>query len=209
MYVCNYSVQQPNATPPVAKYNASLTCSIGKPGSIVLDIYKSNVNFPVERRYISPNIYNCNLTASSCTTPTYERSIDRTQHLWVYVGFNIVGKDGRVYTRTDISPSLRTYNDKGASYPFIKPTRGDMPVVPFPVDPPYVKYVDRAPNFSDKLREIYVARNWTIPSNPQAHHIKPIVWGGGNDPSINGVFLGVTTHQLFTTWWASFSNLNW
>jgi hypothetical protein len=120
-----------------------------------------------------------------------------------------VGIDGRVYTRTDISPTLRTYNDKGASYPFIKPTRSDMPIVPFPLDPPYVERVPRAANFADELRKIYVAKAWTIPAEPEAHHIKPIAWGRGNDPSTNGVFLGRATHQLFTTWWASFSNLNW
>jgi hypothetical protein len=85
-----------------------------------------------------------------------------------------------------------------------------MIIVPFPYDPPYVESVSRAPNFPDELRKIYIAKNWTIPSeDPQAHHIKPLAWGGGNDPSTNGVFLGRTTHTLFTTWWASFSNLSW
>lgn len=84
-----------------------------------------------------------------------------------------------------------------------------MATVPFPVDPPYVDRVPRANNFADELRKIYIANNWTIPSDPQGHHIKPIAWGGGNDPSTNGVFLGGATHTLFTTWWASFSNLNW
>ncbi|MFK0734827.1 MAG: hypothetical protein ACFKPT_15225 [Gloeotrichia echinulata GP01] len=207
-YSCNISVQQPNATAPTANYYASVTCSVGQPGSIVLGIYNSNVNFPTERRYIGDNTHSCTLTASTCTTPTYARTINRTQHFWVYTGVNIVGIDGKVYTRTDISPTLRTYNDKGASYPFIKPTRGDMPIVQFP-DPPYVERVPRAANFADELRKIYVAKNWTIPSDPEAHHIKPIAWGGGNDVSANGVFLGKATHQLFTTWWASFSNLNW
>jgi hypothetical protein len=209
-YVCNISVQQPNATPPTANYVASLTCSVGQPGGLVLSVYNSNVNFPTERRYIGLNRHDCSLTVSSCTTPTYTRNIDRTQHLWFYTAVNIVGIDGRIYQRTDISPTLRTYNDRGASYPFIKPTRGDMATVPFPFDPPYVERVPRASNFSDELRKIYVAKNWTIPPAPvAAHHIKPLAWGGGNDPSTNGVFLGSTTHQLFTTWWASFSNLNW
>lgn len=104
---------------------------------------------------------------------------------------------------------LRTYNNKGASYPFIKPTRNDMEIIPFPYDPPDVERVPRATNFADELRKIYVAKNWTIPPEPQAYHIKPIAWGGGNDPSTNGVFLGKTTHSLFTTWWVSYSNLNW
>jgi hypothetical protein len=189
-YVCNISVQQSNATPPTANYVASLTCSVGVPGGLVLSVYNSNVNFPTERRYIGINRHDCSLTASSCTTPTYTRNIDRTQHLWVYTAVNIVGIDGRIYQRTDISPTLRTYNDKGSGYPLIKPTRGDMATVPFP-DPPYVERVPRAPNFPDELRKIYIAKNWTIPSeDPQAHHIKPLAWGGGNDPSTNGVFLG-------------------
>jgi hypothetical protein len=209
-YTCNISVFQPNATPPTANYYGSLNCSVGQPGGIVFSVYNSNVNFPTERIYLGANNHNCSLTVSSCTTPTYSRIITKTQNLWVYAGVNIVGTDGRVYSRTDISPTLRTYNDKGASYPLIKPTRTDMTVVPFPFDPPYVESVPRATNFANELQKIYTAKNWTIPPAPAAaHHIKPIAWGGGNDPSTNGVFLGSATHQLFTTWWASFSNLNW
>lgn len=207
-YACTIAVYQPNATPPIANYNASINCSVGIPSAIALSVSKSNVNFPNNRISIGTNSHSCS-TSSSCNTPTYTRNIDRTQLLWVAVGFNILGSDGKIYQRTDFAPVFRPYNDRGASYPLIQPTRSDMAIVPFPMDPPYVERVPRVSTFADELRKIYVAKNWTIPPSPAAHHIKPLAWGGGNDPSINGVFLGPTTHQQFTTWWASFSNLNW
>jgi hypothetical protein len=83
-----------------------------------------------------------------------------------------------------------------------------MSIVPFP-GPPFVDYVPRDADFRSGLTQIYTTNRWVIPTDGQAHHIKPIAWGGSNDPQTNGVFLGPTTHQLFTTWWASFSNLNW
>jgi hypothetical protein len=83
-----------------------------------------------------------------------------------------------------------------------------MAVVPFPASP-FVDRVPRGSGFADALRQIYTRNGWTIPPDPQAHHIKPLAWGGADDPQTNGVFLGAATHTLFTTWWASFSNLNW
>lgn len=208
-YNCVISVEQPSTTPPIANYRSSLTCSVGRPAGFVLALHRSNVNFPTDLRYIGPNSHSCTLTASSCAAPMYTRSIDRTQNLWVYAGVNILGSDGVIYTVPNAGQAVRTYNEKGAAYPLIRPTRTDMSIVPFPVDPPYVERVPRASNFADELRRIYTTRNWVIPPDAQAHHIKPLAWGGGNDPSTNGVFLGPATHLLFTTWWASFSNLNW
>jgi hypothetical protein len=209
-YDCSVAADQQNATPPTVSYRATLTCRVGKPVSMVLNLYNSNVNFPQTLRTIGPNRHTCSLTSLSCTTPTYTRTINRTQHLWVYVGVNILGTDGVTYSDAVSDPSVRTYNDRGSGYPLIRPTRGDMAVVRFPVDPPYVERVPRGSGFLEGLRQIYIRNNWTIPPAPvDAHHIKPLAWGGSDDPQTNGVFLGRTTHQLFTTWWASFSNLNW
>lgn len=210
VYACTVRVDQPDSAPPTARYFGSLSCNLGTPGGFALRVHNSNVNFPTTLRFIGNNNHYCSFTSSTCITPTYSRTIDRTQHLWIYTGVSIIGSNGTVYTRTDISPSVRPYNNRGVGYPFIKPTRGDMPVVPFPYDPPYVASVPRAPNFASELTKIYNSKNWAIPTElPQAHHIKPIAWGGGNDPSTNGVYLGSTTHRLFTNWWGNFSNLNW
>jgi hypothetical protein len=208
-YQCVASAELTSPTPPIANYRASITCTVGRPIGFFLRLYNANVNFPADERYIGPNNYSCP-SGIYCVTPTYTRTIDRTQYLWVYVGVNVMGSDGIIYTVSNATRNVRTYNDRGSAYPLIQPTRLDMPVVPFPIDPPYVERIPRAPDFADKLRQIYVTQGWVIPPAPvAAHHIKPIAWGGGNDPSINGVFLGSDTHQLFTTWWASFSNLNW
>jgi hypothetical protein len=206
-YNCQISVEQANTAPPTVNYRASLSCTAGIPVSFVLSLYNANVNFPENRRYIGPNNFTCPLT-SSCSTPTYSRVIDRTQHLIVSAGVNIRGIDGLIYTVSSAGYTWRTYNNKGVGYPLIKPTRTDMAVVPFP-GPPFVDHIPRDADFRAGLTQIYTANRWTIPTDAQAHHIKPIAWEGSNDPQTNGVFLGPATHTLFTTWWASFSNLSW
>jgi hypothetical protein len=206
-YDCRISVEQTNTAPPTANYRASLSCTVGSPYSFVLSIYNANVNFPGSRKYIGPNNFTCP-SGLSCTTPSYSRVIDKTQHFIVSAGVNIRGSDGLFYTLSPAGQTRRTYNDRGVAYPLIKPTRTDMLVIPFP-EPPFADYIPRDADFRAGLTQIYTTNQWTIPPNAEAHHIKPISWGGSNDPQANGVFLGSTTHSLFTGWWASFSNLNW
>lgn len=97
-YHCNLAADQTNATPPTANYRANLSCSVGKPLGIVFSIYNSNVNFPSTKIYLGPNNYTCPAGSTSCTTPTYARTVTRTQYLRVYVGVNILGSDGITYT---------------------------------------------------------------------------------------------------------------
>jgi hypothetical protein len=206
-YKCPITIEQTNTAPPTANYRASISCTVGTPVSFVLSLYNANVNFPGNRRYIGPNNFTCPL-ASSCTTPTYSRVIDRTQHLIVFAGANIRGINGVIYTDNSAGYTWRTYNDRGVGYPLIRPTRTDMAVVPFPA-PPY-SYIENAPRpsgFSDRLERIYMANQWVVPPLPEAHHIKPLSWSGSDDPQTNGVFLGSATHLLFTNWWRNFSNL--
>jgi hypothetical protein len=208
-YDCKISSEQTNSSPPTMNYRSSLTCSVGKPVSFVLTLRNSNVNFPDTQKYIGPNNFSCPPASLSCSTPNYSRVIDKTQHLWIYSGVNILGSNGLVYTVPNGTMTIRTYNNRGSAYPLIKPTRSDMSVVPFPVDPPYVDSVPRDDGFRTRLEQLYGTNNWVIPSDSQAHHIKPLAWGGSNDVQTNGVFLGTATHNLFTSWWANFSNLNW
>jgi hypothetical protein len=60
------------------------------------------------------------------------------------------------------------------------------------------------------LRAYYAPRGWGIPApDAQAHHIKPLAFGGGNNYMTNGVFLTIPDHQMFTSWWDAFSTRAW
>jgi hypothetical protein len=75
----------------------------------------------------------------------------------------------------------------------------------------------RDSNFNSRLRTVYANNGWTIPtstdpnrSSPDAHHIKPLQWAGGNNPGDpvipNGVMLDPVVHDQFSYWWSFFSS---
>lgn len=212
VYLCDFGVEQTNPLPPNAVWGGSIACVTGSPVSMTIEVYYANVNFPNTYFYVGTNKHYCNL-GSYCSTPKYSRPISRTQILYINAYVNLRGYDGVLYTDKTRPQATRAYNNVGVMYPQIKPTRLDMPIVPFTV-PPYTPQVLRDSKFSENLTAYYQSKKWTIPprESPRAtpaHHIKPLLWGGSNDFLGNGVFLGEATHNKFTSWWGNFSNLSW
>lgn len=206
-YICSIATEQTNPTPPTASWRSSVTCLPGIPTQVRTDVYYANVNFPTTFTYVGSNTFSCG-TSSYCSSPTYSRPINRTQALFTSAQIMVRGTDGVVYSDPRTTQVIRPYNDKGVMYPQIKPTRLDMSIVPF-YGPPYSVIATRNTTFARDLTAYYNSQGWTIPPNGQAHHIKPLNWGGDNNYIPNGVYLGDTTHTLFSNWWLQFSNLNW
>jgi hypothetical protein len=207
-YFCSISSEQTNLTPPTVNWRSSASCARGIPTRLSTDVYYANVNFPYTYYYVGSNTFNCGVS-SFCASPSYGRTIDRTQLFFITTQLTVKGTDGKTYTEPNRTQTTRPFNDRGVMYPQIKPTRLDMDLVPF-YGPPYAVIAIRNTTFSSDLRNFYNSQNWTIPSDtPEGHHIKPLSWGGDNNYIQNGVFLGSTTHSLFTNWWLQFSNLNW
>ena len=206
-YICQVGVEQTNSSPPNANYKSSITCGRGIPVRLNLNVYKANVNFPKEFIYIGSNTFNC--STNPCVSPNYSRNIDVTQILYVSASADIRGATtGVVFLDQRRASIVRPYNNNGVMYPQIQPTRTDYPTVPFP-SPPFARCCDDRQTFRSDVESLYRARGWSFPPSPyQAHHIKPLAWGGNNDTS-NGVLLGETTHGLYTRWWTAFSNRNW
>jgi hypothetical protein len=206
-YVCQVGVEQTNLSPPNANYKSSVTCGRGTPVRLNLNVYKANVNFSNELIYIGSNTFSCN--SNPCVSPNYSRNIDVTQIFYVSASADIRGATtGVVYLEQRRASIVRPYNNRGEMYPQIQPTRTDYPTVPFPLAP-FAKCCDASASFRSDVQSLYTSKGWSFPSNPyEAHHIKPIAWGGNNNTS-NGVLLGSTTHGLFTRWWTAFSSRNW
>lgn len=207
-YICDTGAEITNAAPPNVNWRSSITCLRGTPSRIEMFIYYANVNFPKDYIYVGKNTFNCS-GSSYCTTPTYSRPLDRTQMFHVVARVYVKGAETGVIFQDFRQPSvIRAFNDKGVMYPEIKPTRTDMPRVPY-YGPPYSVIATRNNTFASDLRTYYNSQGWTIPPSPEAHHIKPLSWGGDNNQRLNGVFLGPATHRLFTNWWLQFNNRYW
>lgn len=205
-YVCSISVLQTNPAPPDVNYRGSLRCTLGRPSSITVRLYHANVNAPTDFYLLTTKNHTCR--SNPCTTITYVNTVEKTKLLRVRVTGIVIGKTGTPYKPSKDANTTRPYNDNGRMYPQITPTRKDLPKVPFPPGP-YVRCCIRSKSFRSDLIYYYQSSGWKIPPFAEAHHIKPIAWGGNNDYQYNGVFLGRNTHQLFTSWWAGFSNRSW
>lgn len=205
-YICRISSVQTNPAPPDVNYRATLSCSEGIPKSLTVRLYHANVNAPDQYYLLTTKNYTC--SSNPCSTITYVSTVEKTKLLIVRVTGSVIGRTGTIYSPPKEARSRRPYNDNGVMYPQIRPTRTDMPKVPFPARP-YVRCCVRSPSFRSDLISYYQSSGWTIPPYAEAHHIKPLAWGGNNDYQYNGVLLGLNTHQLFTSWWAGFSNISW
>lgn len=213
---CNWSVSQTWTTPvgPTMNYYASINCSVGTPNEIDMSLWRSNVNTPASYQNLNFQVFNC--AVNPCTTAYYAYNPDRTEHLRNSASFFMTGTDGKQYTGGP-TDNVWTYNSVGGGYPNFNPSTSYLPFTVFFPSPSFTVCDDnpaltvppacpRSPTFLADVTNHYTSVGWTIPScpngvNPQAHHIKPLAWGGGNNVS-NGVLLCPDDHLLYTGWWA-------
>lgn len=207
-YLCDTGAEITNPASPLVNWRSSITCLRGTPSRIEMFVYYANVNFPGSYTYVGKNTFTCG-GGTYCVTPNYSRTLSRTQMFHVVARIYVKGATTGIIYQDPRQPSvIRAFNNRGVMYPEIKPTRTDMARVPY-YGPPYSVIATRNNTFASDLRGYYSSKGWTIPPSPEAHHIKPLSWGGDNNYIVNGVFLGPATHRLFTDWWLQFSNLNW
>jgi hypothetical protein len=202
--------RQDPSTAPAVTYGAYVICPLGTPSNIQLMLERSNVNTPSDYLLSSKApTHNCS-TGAICQTPTYKHTVSGTKHLHATAIATIIGTYGEVIG----TPKVRVtwhYNDKGAAYPRIRPPQPwRLEMVPFPDGPPWIRQFHHNKTFLSDLRAEYIKNGWTIPTGQrvQAHHIKPLSWGGTHDVS-NGVFLDSPDHNQFTKWWLKFNPRSW
>lgn len=161
----------------------------------------------------------------NCASPQrFVQNISRTQYLRVILHLDTITTDGRAVSTDRPAAGLRltqvgmdtwVYNDAGAAYPVVQSPRFSnlragavpFPLVPYPACPgspscPPISTSTLRRRFRTDLISFYTNRSYPLPQSPfQAHHIKPLEWGGDWNAQINGVLLPDPNHRLFTNWW--------
>lgn len=204
----------------VLKYYITVACNVGRPRSIITNLYFSNVDNPNSYTFIRrDSTFYCDGISVVCRTPTYTYSLPARTQIIKITDQEVIYDTAGIPSVSTISSSRRPFNDRGVIYPNYKftqqPTKFQS--VPFPYNGPYNKCADnqlltppcpRDGRYTIKVTQEYNSKNWLVPSKTPfvAHHIRPLSCGGGN--SLNNAVLlpdkPNPDHQYFTTWWSSF-----
>ena len=211
------SFMLPSAPNPSAQYFAFIYCDIGTPTEIDMTLWHANVTTPTNYQQIGTlTADQCNVS-NPCQTQTYTYVPTQTQLLRNAASFFVLGTDGNIYMSQPVQ-AIWPYDTPGWGYPNFNPSSSYVPFqVQFPPGPydvcpdgtPTPPSCTRDANFLNNVTNYYTSQGWNVPTAAadclagdtiQAHHIKPLRWGGGNDVT-NSVLLCSSDHQFYTTWW--------